>query len=148
MTTMTSHDHLMTTSMTTSKVRERRGHDDHDDQRQGVKSLHRCSRYDDGIGSHGSHGSHSPTAAAAFGMTTSMTTSGAGGHGEIAYSPTDAARMHALQALALAAQDAADARLRALGAVTSPHDREYLTAYAKACQGVAERLRNSPGYST
>lgn len=61
-------------------------------------------------------------------------------------SPADVARAHALQALAVAAQDAADARLVALRAVTSPHDREYLQAYAATCQGIAQRLRSSPGY--
>lgn len=60
--------------------------------------------------------------------------------------PSAVARAHALQALATAAQDAADARLAALRAVTSPHDREYLQAYARTAASVAERLRNSPGY--
>lgn len=62
-------------------------------------------------------------------------------------SPADVARMHALQALAIAAQAQADARLAALQAVTSPHDREYLQAYARTCQGFADRLRASPGYA-
>lgn len=62
-------------------------------------------------------------------------------------SPSDVARAHALQALAVAAQDAADGRLAALASVASPHDREYLQAYARTCQGIADRLRSSPGYT-
>ena len=63
-----------------------------------------------------------------------------------AHTSAAVARAHALQALALAAQAKADARLATMRSVTSPHDREYLQAYAATCEGVAERIRNSPGY--
>jgi hypothetical protein len=61
--------------------------------------------------------------------------------------PAAVGRAHALQALALAAQAKADTRLASMRSVTRPDDREYLQAYAATCQGVAERLRNSPGYT-
>lgn len=146
MTTSAPHDYPMTTSMTTSEMRESLGYDYHDNLKRNPKTPNVCATNDDEIGSHGSHGSHSATAAAVFGMTTSMTTSGRGGHDEMTPAPADVARAHALHALAIAAQAAADERLAALRSVTSPHDREYLQAYARTCQGIADRLRNSPGY--
>jgi hypothetical protein len=62
------------------------------------------------------------------------------------YTPSTVARAHALRDLAQHAHSLAAARREAIPAAASDQDREYLAAYIDTAEGVAKRLRASPGF--
>ena len=62
--------------------------------------------------------------------------------------PSDLARAHTLADLARRADDMAEGARLALPLAARPEDKEYLAARAQVAQSVADRLRNSPGFST
>ncbi len=60
--------------------------------------------------------------------------------------PSEAARAHCLQELAMFADSLAAARERACSAVSSADDLDYLRAFARTARSIADRLRASPGF--